>query len=201
MLCVIFSVLCSSLKSTAMTILISINLDSNSIEHIVNDPFKFCPHLTSISMANNSISRLTSGKFLDLFIKIGIWIVFFLLIFLSLCIIAESFESTHSLQRLNISHNILSEFDGGILSSCKQIIELDVSHNQITILKLNEVINCNPRIVCVDCFHRRILHTFVYSSSVYNFRSLMLHPISKRLMQSSMYYLPSVKIIKINIYN
>lgn len=70
--------------------------------------------------------------------KIGIWIVFFHAIF-PLNITAESFESTQSLQRLNISHNTLSEFDGGILSSCKQIIELDMSHNQITILKLNEV--------------------------------------------------------------
>lgn len=61
---VFFSVLCSSLKSApATTILSGINLDSNSIEHVVNDPFKFCPNLTSISMANNSISRLPSGNF------------------------------------------------------------------------------------------------------------------------------------------
>lgn len=60
----------------------------------------------------------------------------------------------HSLQHLNISHNTLSELDGSILSSCKQIVELDVSHNQIAILKLNEVNKLQSN-NCVDCFHER----------------------------------------------
>lgn len=54
-------------------------------------------------------------------------------------IFTELFESTLSLQRLNISHNALSEFSADILSRCKHIIELNLSHNQITILKVNEV--------------------------------------------------------------
>lgn len=79
----ILSVLCSSLKSTATTILTAINLDSNSIEHIANDPFKFCPDVITISMSNNSISRLPSGKLpchvkpFGLVYKIEILIVFF----------------------------------------------------------------------------------------------------------------------------
>lgn len=61
-----------------------------------------------------------------------------------LCILfTELFESTLSLQRLNISHNTLSEFNADILSRCKHIVELDLSHNQITILKVNEVWTVN----------------------------------------------------------
>lgn len=45
----------------------------------------------------------------------------------------------HSLKQLNLSHNALSEFDGSTLSQCKQLIELDLSHNEITTLKVNEV--------------------------------------------------------------
>lgn len=69
----------------------------------------------------------------------------------------ELFESTVSLERLNISHNALSEFDGGILSRCKHIIELDLSHNQITILKVNEVIELNTQHKThSDCTHMMI---------------------------------------------
>lgn len=48
-------------------------------------------------------------------------------------------KSSSGLERLNVSHNMLSEFDGDILSNNKRLITLDVSHNQIATLKLNEV--------------------------------------------------------------
>lgn len=48
-------------------------------------------------------------------------------------------ESSYRLERLNVSHNMLTEFNGDILSNCKQLLALDVSHNQIATLKLNEV--------------------------------------------------------------
>lgn len=59
-----FSVLCSALTpglSPTFPTLLEINLDSNSIEHIVNDPFQFCANLASVSMANNLIGHLPSG--------------------------------------------------------------------------------------------------------------------------------------------
>lgn len=49
------------------------------------------------------------------------------------------FKSTPLLQRLNLSYNSLSDFDSKLLSQCKQLIELNLSHNQITTLKINEV--------------------------------------------------------------
>lgn len=48
-------------------------------------------------------------------------------------------KSSSELERLDVSHNLLSEFDGDILSNSKRLITLDVSHNQIATLKLNEV--------------------------------------------------------------
>lgn len=51
----------------------------------------------------------------------------------------DSLKSTPLLARLNISRNVLTEFDSEIISSCKQLIALDLSHNQITTLKINEV--------------------------------------------------------------
>lgn len=42
--------------------IVDINLDNNLIQSITNDPFQYCRNLTSISMANNSIQRLTKGK-------------------------------------------------------------------------------------------------------------------------------------------
>lgn len=44
------------------------------------------------------------------------------------------------IERLNLSYNALVEFHDEILSRHTHLIELDLSHNQITTLKLNEVI-------------------------------------------------------------
>lgn len=52
---------------------------------------------------------------------------------------ADFVKSADWLERLDVSHNMLTEFSGGILSNSKRLIALDVSHNQITTLKLNEV--------------------------------------------------------------
>lgn len=54
--------------------------------------------------------------------------------------VTDFLKSAKLLERLNLTRNALSEFDGAILSHSKQIIELDLSHNQITTLKLNEVV-------------------------------------------------------------
>lgn len=134
--------MCSGLKPSLTPTLNAINLDNNSIAHILGDPFVYCKNLTSISIGNNLIDRLPSGiysmkKKNKCICKKNLHLCQ-LTCFMSQY--TEFFESTISLQRLNISHNALSEFDGGILSRCKHIIELDLSHNQITILKVNEVI-------------------------------------------------------------
>lgn len=54
-------------------------------------------------------------------------------------LISDFIKSSFALEHLNLSFNALKEFDGAILSQNKRLTELDVSHNQITTLKLNEV--------------------------------------------------------------
>lgn len=60
-----------------------------------------------------------------------------MMIFISFC--TDFVKSSNSLERLNVSHNMLTEFSGDILSNNKRLIALDVSHNQITTFKLHEV--------------------------------------------------------------
>lgn len=47
---------------------------------------------------------------------------------------------------------MLAEFNGDILSNNQRLIALDVSHNQITTLKLNEVnIDCTVCLYIIFC--------------------------------------------------
>lgn len=57
----LFRVLCASHAAVSPT-LTSINLDHNIIESITTDPFQYCQHLKSVSIAYNSVPRLAKGN-------------------------------------------------------------------------------------------------------------------------------------------
>lgn len=125
---ILYRLLCPSNESVSPA-LIAINLNNNNIERITTDPFQYCKKLKYVSMANNSIHRLENGKFNELISK-NFFCNFHFKDFL---------RSSFELEFLNLSLNALDEFNGEVLTQNKRLIELDVSHNQITTLKLNEV--------------------------------------------------------------
>lgn len=166
------SALCSVSSPMLAPTLTSINLESNNIEFITRDPFQYCWNLTDLSLAINRINRLTSGTSIERSaLKSRVrWNIHNLppsTIYAGslrhrkthynwarmectkkIASLADLFESMHSLRRLNLSHNALLEFDGSTLSQCKQLIELDLSHNQITTLKVNEVYAHDMILIC-----------------------------------------------------
>lgn len=72
-------------------------------------------------------------------------------------------KSSHSLERLNVSHNMLTEFSGDILSNNKRLIALDVSHNQITTFKLNEASRRFALFIYLYIFRRQLHNAIRYS--------------------------------------
>lgn len=101
-------------------------------------------------------------------------------LFLSFCGRIDFLKSTSLLERLNLSNNALSEFDGAILSHSKQITELDLSHNQITTLKLNEVRIASLRTFALFVCFDNVFHVLCLFRSIVDIGRITKHEIHQR---------------------